>query len=90
MKDFIKKHKTEIVGATCLAVGVVGTILITKRIEAGKVLSNEVILKFDSYIPGLDTLKDKPIKGCFAVVSYEDGVVDIIDDIDALAKRLAK
>ena len=90
MKDFIKKHKTEIVGATCLAVGVVGTILIMKKIDAGKALSNEVVLKFDNYIPGFDSLKDKPITGSFAVVSYDDGVVDIIDDIEALAKRLAK
>lgn len=90
MNDFIKKHKTKIVGATCLAAGIVGTILITKNVEAGKELSNEIILKFDSYIPGFDSLKDKPITGCFAVVSYDDGVVDIVDDIEALAKRLAK
>jgi hypothetical protein len=90
MKDFINKHKTEIIGVTCFTIGVVGTILITKKIHGSASFSNNVTLKFDNYIPGFNSVKDVPINGCFAVVSYDDGVVDIIDDIEGLAKRLAK
>ena len=48
----------------------------------------EVETQYDSYIPGLNTVKDKPIRRCFAVVEYEDGEVNIIDDIQNLSDKL--
>lgn len=49
----------------------------------------EVETQYDSYIPGLNTVKNKPIKRCFATVEYEDGEVNIIDDIRALSDKLS-
>ena len=86
MKEFIKKHKVEI---TYLAVGAIGTILITKKIQGVK-YPNKISLNFDEYLPGFDWFKDRPIDSCFAVITYDDGITDIIDDIEGLAKRLAK
>ena len=89
IKKFVKEHKDTIIGVVAGATATAYIIYKVNRL-GDSVYPNKMTFWFDDYLPGLNTLKDRAIESAWAVVEYDDGTVDVVDDILGLAERLGK